>query len=58
LDLYVNRTRVGAVPVRKGAPTRAEFERLKAEHERSIRDMEAMRETARQIERLIHHLPK
>jgi len=34
---------------RKGPPTRAEFERLKAEHEQLVRDIEAMRETTRRM---------
>ena len=37
------------MPTRKGPPSRAEFERLKAEHEQLVRDMDAMRETARQM---------
>ena len=36
-------------PGSKRPPTRAEFERLKAEHERLMRDMEAMHENARQM---------
>ena len=35
-------------------PTPAEFERLKAEHQRIRRDLEAMRETAREMRRELH----